>query len=108
MSKRWTSRTAFTTRCAGALLGIVLMLLSAAGGMRQATRFTEEIQETESAACQAVLRTEEARTPLRGTMREVTRDIPRAVALLRCQDRAGHGESLGHSLPNGLTAPLRC
>jgi hypothetical protein len=108
MLNRQTSRNVFTPRCAGALLGIVLMLLSAAGGMRQASRFTEEIQETESAACQAVVRTEETRTPSRGGMREVMRDLPRAVAVLRCQERAGHRDALGHSLPNGLSAPLRC
>jgi hypothetical protein len=76
--------------------------------MRQTTRLLEEAQQTGVESCEAIVRTEQMRTPTVGALRGVVRDVPRAVAVLRCQDRAGHCEHPGHSLPNGLSAPLRC
>jgi hypothetical protein len=108
MSCSRTSCILLNTRWAGALLGIALMLFSAAGGARQATRVSEEIQETEVACAEAILRTEQTRAPLLSAVRGVVRDVPRVAAVLRCQARTGHSEGHGHSLPNGLNAPLHC
>ena len=97
-----------TSRLCGAVFGIALMLLSAAGGVRGANRIAEEIQEIASHSVEAVTRTEEARAPSRESLRHVLRDVPRTAACRSCVNRGGHNDVTGHSLANGLNAPLRC
>ena len=84
------------------------MLVSAAGGARQVTRISEEVQETQVECCETIMRTEESSAPAPGATRAGARDVPRVAAVLRCRQGLGHREDAGHSLPNGLTAPLRC
>lgn len=107
MPCRRTSRVALSPRRWGALLGIALMLLSVTGGAR-VTRISEEIQETQTECCEAVLRTEESRTPSLTVMRVVKRRLPCPAAIVNRDVCPGHEKTAGHSLSNGLRAPLRC
>lgn len=95
-------------RICGAVFGVALMLMAAAGGARQSSRFTEEIQEIGSHTVEAVMRSEESRTPSLSNLRVMKRDLPRVAASRRCQSRGSHNAVIGHFLANGLNAPLVC
>ena len=84
------------------------MLMAAAGGARQVSRFTEEIQEIGSHTVETVMRSEESRAPTLSNLRVVARDLSRVAASRRCQSRGGHNAVVGHFLANGLNAPLVC
>lgn len=109
MSPRWTLRAKCSLpKLFGAAFGVALMLMAAAGGMRQSTRYTEEIQEIASHSVEAAMRSEESRTPTLRRLRIVARDLSRAAASASCRSRGNHSETFGHFLANGLSAPLRC